>query len=185
MKSFSLLSLLLAMALVAVMVCLYLVRSENIHLKNEAEQLNKTLTSYESLADYNETALLHSRIGTALLYRMAVDDTNKDLVDFLDTIPPGLLSCNIMDLEDYPEIQLVSYYQNRKSDDGTWLPLDRCKSASIIIETNTCNPIDYKMNSGFSGVSRSLDNPYEAWWDLPSGRTIRYQVLKAGFKLKQ
>lgn len=181
MKRFSLAKLLFLVTIVAVALAFLISQRENLRLKAEIVDLSGSLDSSEETIESLDEDLAHSRLGTALLCRMALTDKYAELLRFIDKIPAESLSCSIMDLPEYPSIRLVTYYQDRDSPDGTWLALDQCKSARIIVTNNSLGVVDYVMHQGFGGVSKVIDDPYITDWELPDGTTVEYKILPSGF----
>lgn len=181
MRRFTLAKLLFLVTIIVAALALFVSRKENLQLKAEIVKLSGSLDSAEPMIESLEKDVEHSRLGAALLYRMALTDKYAEFFSFIDKIPAESLSCGVMDLPEYPSIKLITLFQDRDSPDGTWLPLDQCKSAQIIVTNDSLNVVDYVMHQGFGGVSKVMDDPYVADWELPDGTTVEYKILPGGF----
>ena len=182
MKRFSLAWFFLLVAVTALGLALISSQRENALLRTEIGELNEALDSSHIKVYWRDKDLAHSRLGISLLYRMALSGDYADLFAFLGKIPPESLSCTIMELPEYPSIRLFSYYQNRNRPDGSWLPMNQCKSAEIIVKTDSLDIVDVVMHQGFGGVMNSADHPYVTDWDLPDGTKVEYKILPTGFE---
>ena len=182
MKHFSLSWLFLLVALAGAIVALLASSRDKSRLRSEIAELKGTIDTCEYMIDYRDKKLLDSQMGTSVIYRIAnLGEKYSDLFEFLDTIPPKYLSCNVHELPDLPSVRLVTYYQNRQRSNGEILPSAECKSAQILIGKKSLNVVDYIMHNGNGGAS--LVSPYTTSWDLPDGSFIEYEILATGFEL--
>lgn len=183
MKHFSL--FLLLAVITGFGVALFLSQRENRRLSAQIVELTATVDSYQNLVESRNENLAHSRLGTVVLYRMALSGDHNDLFDFLDTVPVGSLRCKVMDLPEYPTIKLLWYSQNRESADGTWVPLDQAKAVSFVVNSDTFDVVDHVMIKGFTGVSKGMNRPYRIECKLPDGTPVKYWIQTTGFERRQ
>ena len=98
-------------------------------------------------------------------------------------IPAESLSCRAMELPEYPSVQLITFHHYRWNADGSILPIDECKSATIIVKTESLDVVDHVVHQGFSSLEKSSFAPFYIWCgDLPDGTNVRYTILPTGFE---
>ena len=185
MKRFSIGFLLLLIALVAAVGgWLVSIRSNQL-LNSEIAGLHETIEQSESMVDHQRQLLADARLGSTLLYRMALGEEYDEVFDFLRAIPAASLSCRTMELPEYPSVKLISFHHHRQSPDGSVLPIDECKSASILVKSGSLDVPDYDLHKGFSSISKSSVAPfYVLCRDLPDGSSLKYTILPTGFERK-
>ena len=183
MKRFSIGSLFVVIALVATVgACLVALRSNRL-LHSELAGLHETIEQTESMVDYQLQLLADARLGSTLLYRMALSEEYDEVFDFLRTIPADSLSCRTMEFPEYPSVKMISFHHHRQGPDGTVLPLDECKSASILVKSGSLDVIEYNLHKGFSTINASSVAPfYVLCRDLPDGSSVKYTILPTGFE---
>lgn len=121
MKSFPIGFLVLLIALVAaVSAWLVSIRSSQL-LHSEIAGLHERTEHAESMVDHQRQWLADARLGSTLLYRMALSDEYGEVFDFLRAIPAASLSCRTMEFPEYPPVKLVSFHHHRQSPDGSVL----------------------------------------------------------------
>ncbi len=182
-KQFSITFLSVVIALVAV-VCGWLVSvRSNQRLQAEIEGVRETLQQTEEMVDSQSRLLAQARLGSTLLYRMAQSKEYEEVFDLISTIPNESLSCRIMELPEHPSVQLVSYHHYRFNADGSILPIDECKSATILVKTESLEVVDYNIHNGFGSIKKSSVEPfYVLCGDNPDGTIAKHTVLPTGFE---
>jgi hypothetical protein len=182
MKRNSICVLLLFVALAALAAWLLTLRKKQ-ELDSELAALRNSVDQAEAMVDHHKQLLSDARLGSALLSRMALSEDHDDILDFVRTIPAESLSCKTMELPEYPSLQLVWFHHQRQLPDGSILPIDECKSAALLLNSESLEIVDYDLHDGFSSVSKSSVEPYYVLnRDQPDGTTVSYVVLPSGFK---
>ncbi len=175
---------LVVVAMVAPLVALGVSLRENSKLRTELANIGKTADSAEAMTHHQQKLLTDARLGSTLLYRMASSDRHEEIIEFLREIPAASLSCRTMDLPEYPTVKLISFHHHRENPDGSLLPIDECKSASILVNSESLEILDYNLHRGFSSISKSSIAPfYVLCRDQPDGSSIKYTILPTGFEL--
>lgn len=184
----------IALLLVVVtIVSVFLVRSyrQNIKAKSEVAELEETVESYKCLVESRDESLTHSRLGTAVLCRMALKDTRHDVFNFLDMTPVGSLNCKAIDLAESPATKLIWYSQKLEYNEGepiliktTKSLLKESKSVLFVVDFNSFEIVDHVMIKNFVGVSGKGPPPYQyqVSCNLPNGTRVKYKVLATGFE---
>ncbi len=182
MKRNSVCILLIVMALVA-MVAWLLTLLQKQQLDSELAALRNSVDQAEAMVDHHKQLLSDARLGNALLTRMALSEYHGDILEFVRTIPAESLSCKTMELPKYPSLQLVWFHHHRQLADGSILPTDECKSAVLLLKTESLEIVDYDLHDGFSIVSKSSVEPYYVLnKEQPDGTSVKHIVLPTGFE---
>lgn len=139
--------------------------------------------SAEAAADYQQRLLGDARLGNALLCRMALSKTHEEILEFVRTIPAESLSCKTMELPEYPSLKLAWFHYHRQRPDGSNLPIDKCKSAALLLNSESLEIVDHVLHDGFSSVSKSSVEPYYVLnRDQPDGTGVKHVILPSGFE---
>ena len=112
---------------------------------------------------------------------------HRALFDFLGTIDPESLRCEIVDVDLEPGDKLVlySFHSSYELADGSPRPVLERKSALLLVDTSTFTVIDVVMAEGYRTESRSGPAPMTSWdteWLKQDGSTIKYRILPTGFE---
>ena len=182
-KRFSIASLFVVIALVAA-VCAWLASlRSNQRLHTEIDGLRETVDRTEDMVEGQRQLLAEARLGSTLLYRMALSKEYDEVFDFIRTIPKESLSCRTLELPEHSSVQLVFFHHYRLGADGSTLPIDECKSATILIKTESLEVVDYNLHKGFGSIDKSSFAPfYVLCNDYPDGTNVEYTVLPTGFE---
>lgn len=147
--------------------------------------LQSELAAQRDAAAHQRKLLGDARLGNALLCRMALSKDHDEILKFVRTIPAESLSCITMELElpEYASLKMVWFHYDRQLPDGSWLPMDKCKSAALLLDSESLEIVDCDLHDGFSSFGKYYSKPY---YDLkrynPDGTTISYNVLPTGFE---
>jgi hypothetical protein len=174
--------LLAFVALVSIVASLVVFRQNQL-LQSELAAQREPADQTEAMVVYEQQLLGDARLGNALLSRMALSKDHDDILEFVRTIPAESLSCKTMELPEYPSLQLVWFHHHRQLPDGSNLPTDKCKSAALLLKTESLEIVDYDLHDGFSSVSKSSVEPYYVLnRDQPDGTSVKHVVLPTGFE---
>lgn len=114
MKNFSFGSTTLVFALVAaICTCLFELRS-NQHLRQQLEGLHETIEQREGVVDHQLQQLADTRLGSALLCRMAFTEDYSEMFDFLRPIPAESLACRTVEFPEYADLKMISFHHRRQ-----------------------------------------------------------------------
>ncbi|WP_372726083.1 hypothetical protein [Novipirellula sp.] len=155
---------------------------ENVVLSAKISELNQTINSYQCVVDSRDESLAHCRLGTVVLYRMALSGDDADLFDFLDAIPVESLNCKVLDLPEHPTMKLLWYSQNPESVDGTRVPMEQVKTVLAVINSDTFDVVDHLMLKRYAGVSVGMNRPYQLDGKLSDGTPVEYWIKPTGFE---
>ena len=179
----NLVSVLLAVVALVAMVAWLVAFRQNQLLQSELAAQRDAVDQTEAMGDYQQQLLGDARLGNALLCRMALSKDHDEILEFVRTIPAESLSCKTMELPKYPSLQLVWFHYHRQLPDGSILPTDKCKSAALLLKSESLEIVDYDLHDGFSSVSTSSVEPYYVLnRDQPDGTSVKHVVLPTGFE---
>ena len=179
---FSIKTLLLTVVVISVVVTAVALQRESSRRKEETATLKAERDKYNYMHGFRVSELADARLGTSLLYRLAkADNLYSDLFEFLDSIPPDSLHCNVSEFTHSPSIRVVSFSQYRFLSDGSVLPIDQCKCAQLLVKSDSLEVVDYIMHYGFGDTG--IDPPYTSDWILADGKHKMYYITESGFSV--
>ena len=114
---------------------------------------------------------------------MALSKDHDDILKFVRMIPAESFSCKTMKFPEYPSLQLVWFHHHRQLPDGSILPTEKCKSAALLLKTESLEIVDYDLHDGFTSISRSSVEPYYVLnRDQRDGTSVKHIVRSTGFE---
>ncbi|MDA7932987.1 hypothetical protein N9B53_04120 [Mariniblastus sp.] len=155
-----------------------------LYVEHTSDQLLQSEMAAQRDAVAHQKQLLgDARLGNALLCRMALSKDHDEILKFVRTIPAESLSCRTMELPEYAPLELVWFHYDRQLPGGSWLPADKCKSAALLLNSESLEIVDYELHDGFSSVNISSVEPYYVLCkDSQNGTSVNYTVLPTGFE---
>jgi hypothetical protein len=175
--------LLVFVSLVAMVAWLVTLRQNQL-LHSELATLRDAVDQTEGGVEYQKQLLGDARLGNALLCRMGLSKNHDEILEFVRTIPAESLSFKTMALPEYPPLQLAWFHYHRQLPDGSFLPTDKCKSATLLLNSESLEIVDYDLHDGFSSVDKSSVEPYYVLnREQPDGSSVKHVVLPTGFEL--
>ena len=142
MKRNSIFVLLLSVALVAMVAGLVSLRQKQ-QLHSELTALRNSVDQAKAMVHHHRQLLSDSRLGNALLCRMVLSKDHEEILNFVRTIPAASLSCRTMELPKHPPLQLVWFHHHRQLPDGSILPIDKCQSAALLLNSVSLEIVDF------------------------------------------
>ncbi|MDE0874253.1 MAG: hypothetical protein OSA88_10310 [Acidimicrobiales bacterium] len=179
----SLVGVLLAFVALIAMVAWLVAYRQNQLLQSELAAQRDAVAQTEAMVDHQRQLLGDARLGNALLCRMALSKDHDEILKFVRAIPAESLSCKTMELPEYAPLELVWFHYDRQLPDGSLLPTDKCKSAALLLNSESLEIVDYDLHDGFCSVSKySVEPYYVSCRDSPDGTSVNYIVLPTGFE---
>ena len=152
-------------------------------LQSELAAQRDAVDQIKAMVVYEKQLLGDAHLGNALLSRMALSKDHDDILKFVRMIPAESLSCKTMKFPEYPSLQLVWFHHHRQLPDGSILPTEKCKSAALLLKTESLEIVDYDLHDGFSSISRSSVEPYYVLnRDQRDGTSVKHIVRSTGFE---
>lgn len=168
-------------ALVTIVAVLVLFR-QNQQLNSELNTLRDAAVQAEAMAAVQQQRLSDARLGNALICRLALNEGDGKILEFVRAIPQESLSCRTMDLPEY-SLQLLWFHYDQQLPDGSTLPPEKCKSAALLLNPESLEVVDYVLHDGFSSVSKSSVEPYYVLnKEQPDGTSVGLVVTPSGFE---